>query len=232
MNEHSNNSGVNRAENADRHLFTETGLNFPDIAQCFQYMEEYAMLPNIRRHSIIVARVAWQIVEELNASERSTVPVPDQELVIPGALLHDIAKTPCLKNDCDHAQEGAVICNRLGYPEIARIVGEHVILNDHDVTRYNQGVFDAREVIYYADKRVRHEEIVSLEDRLEYILEIYGMDDQVLHGLIKENFNKCIQLEKSLFSFLPFSPDLLAEKVLRSQPDKELNAFFAESKGK
>jgi len=231
VSEYSDNSSLNRAGNASGQPFAGTGRNVPDIAQCFRYMDKYAMLPNIRRHSIIVARVAWQIVEELNTSELATASVSDQEFVIAGALLHDIAKTPCLKKDCDHAQTGAEICNRLGYPEIACIVAEHVILKDYDISRYRQGIFTAREVIYYADKRVRHEEIVSLDDRLEYILENYGMGDQVLHGLIKENFDKCVQLEQYFFSFLPFPPDLLAEKVLGSPPDVELQTFFEESKG-
>ena len=43
--------------------------------------------------------------------------------------------------------------------------------------RRRRGIFTAREIIYYADKRVRHEEIVSLDDRLEYILEHYGLGD-------------------------------------------------------
>ena len=193
-------------------------------------MEEYGMLPNIRRHSIVVARVAWQIVEEIEALAETEAIIPDRELIVAGALLHDIAKTPCLKNGGDHAREGADICNKLGYPEIARIVGEHVILQDHDLSRYRQGLFSAREIIYYADKRVRHEEIVSLDDRLEYILEHYGMGDRVLHGLIKKNFNKCIQLEELLFSFLPFEPDLLADKVHAAKPDTRLQDFYDESR--
>ena len=37
--------------------------SIPDIAECFRLMEEYRMLPNIRRHSVVVARVAGEIVE-------------------------------------------------------------------------------------------------------------------------------------------------------------------------
>ncbi|MDW7772564.1 MAG: HDIG domain-containing protein [Desulfobulbaceae bacterium] len=175
------------------------------------------MLPNIRRHSVTVAKAALQILNGYGANGRQQqAALPDTKLVVAGALLHDIAKTPCLREGCDHARAGARICMELGFPEIARIVAEHVILKEYDPSRYRQGIFSAVEIIYYADKRVRHEEVVSLEDRLEYILEHYGKQDPEIHGLIRENFAKCIELEQYLFSFLDFSPGQLAEKVLEN----------------
>lgn len=190
----------------------------PDVAQCFQLMEEYGMLPNIRRHSIVVAQVALQLIEGFEQSKILPASIPDRDLVVAGALLHDIAKTPCLKNGCDHAREGADICLQLGYPEIASIVEEHVILKDHNAERRSQGLFHATEIIYYADKRVRHEEIVSLDDRLEYILEHYGNGEPWLHKLIRINFQKCVDLERHLFTFLPFSTVQLSEIVAQSDP--------------
>ncbi len=183
-------------------------------------MEDYAMLPNIRRHSVVVAQVALQLIEGFRENTISPPAIPDRSLVLAGALLHDIAKTPCLEDGCDHASEGARICLELGYPEIASIVGEHVILKDHDQQRRSQGIFNAREIIYYADKRVRHEEIVNLEDRLEYILEHYGNGDPVMHRLIRINFGKCVELERFLFDFLPFSSDELPERVAQNTHDE------------
>ncbi|MHB8808401.1 MAG: HDIG domain-containing metalloprotein [Desulfobulbaceae bacterium] len=173
------------------------------------------MLPNIRRHSVMVARVALQLMEGLAQNEITASCLPDRALIAAGALLHDIAKTQCLQTGCDHARAGAEICQCLGYPEIAAIVAEHVLLRDHDRTRRKQGKFTACEVIYYADKRVRHEEIVSLEVRLDYILERYGAGKPGIERRIRENFARCVELEHSLFSFLPFSPGQLAQLVLK-----------------
>ncbi|NIA05333.1 MAG: HDIG domain-containing protein [Proteobacteria bacterium] len=172
------------------------------------------MLPNIRRHSIVVARVTWRLIDALQRSDLLSAPIPDQGLSVAGALLHDIAKTPCLAAGCDHAEAGAEICRRHGYTGIARIVAEHVILQGHDPQRYRRGLFTAREVVYYADKRVRHEEIVSLDERLDYILEHYGSNDFRLHELIRKNFARCVELEHHMFSFLPFAPEQLAAAVL------------------
>jgi putative nucleotidyltransferase with HDIG domain len=202
----------------------------PDVEKCFQLMDEYAMLPNIRRHSVIVARAALEVFDGYRASSAPGMEFPDRKLIIAGALLHDIAKTPCLKDNCDHARAGAEICNELGYPDIAPIVAHHVVLKDYDPKRYRQGIFTATEIIYYADKRVRHEEIVSLADRLEYILEHYGMEDPVMHGLIRKNFNKCVQLEEHLFSFIHFSPDQLAEKVIENMAGRQETAIPGEER--
>ena len=172
------------------------------------------MLDNIRAHSIMVARVAQVLFQQLADSSKTTPStLPSEDLVLAGALLHDIAKTPCLKNHCDHARHGRDICLELGYPEVAKVVREHVNITDFSMTRYESGHFLATELVYYADKRVRHVEIVSIEERLEYILENYGNNDPQRYSLIKENFDKCRQLEASLFSNIGMNIDNIHNAV-------------------
>lgn len=84
---------------------------------------------------------------------------------------------------------------------------------DHDPARFEQGIFSAREIVFYADKRVRHDAIVSLEERLEYILDRYGGEEEWVHDRIRANFDKCAQLESILFRFLEFSPLQVTEEV-------------------
>jgi HD superfamily phosphodiesterase len=120
--------------------------------------------------------------------------------VLAGALLHDIAKTPCLQRDCHHAKKGRDLCVSLGYKEVGEVVREHVSLFEFSPKRYASGHFFAKELVYYADKRVRHDQIVSIAARKEYILERYGNNDPERHRLITENFDNCQQLEHFLFS--------------------------------
>ncbi len=176
-------------------------------------MDKYAMLDNIRAHSLMVTRVAHVLLEALSSSTRTTAPLPADNLVMAGALLHDIAKTQCLENSCDHARQGRDICLELGYPEVAEVVREHVFLAEFSPRRYDQGYFLAKELVYYADKRVRHDEIVSLEERLDYILERYGNNDPKRHSLIEENFDKCKQLETFLFLSAEMETKSLQEVV-------------------
>ena len=185
----------------------------PSIATCLELIERYEMLDNIRQHSFVVARVARTLVENLIPERINSSDRPPLDLVLAGALLHDIAKTECLDGSCLHADRGREICETHGYPEVGMIVGDHVILSSFHPEEYRRGLFPAREIVYYADKRVKHENIVSLPERLEYIIDRYSDGSEQVNRRIKENFNICRKLEDYLFGFLPFSPDELAKHV-------------------
>lgn len=194
-------------------LSSAMAIAIPSRPTCLALMEQYDMLDNIRQHSLLVAQVAETLVRYLHAPAVETVDVAGVELVIAGALLHDIAKTRCLDGSCRHAEEGQLICEEHGYPEIGRIVREHVILSSFTPDRYRNGIFPAREIVYYADKRVRHDQIVSLQDRLDYIIERYSDHNPLIEQRIKDNFLTCQELEGYLFSFLPFPADRLLDHV-------------------
>ena len=166
-------------------------------------MEKYQMLDNIKAHSLVVANVAHLLARSL----LKTGIFISLEKVIAGALLHDIGKTPSLKSGHDHSEIGRQICldNNLG--EIEDIVGEHVRLKNYDLN----GGYSEKEIVFYSDKRVNHDGIVSLEDRLAYILERYGRDNEERCRAIKTNFERCKKVEKKLFSKLNFNADRLAE---------------------
>jgi putative nucleotidyltransferase with HDIG domain len=185
-------------------------VNIPNLAACAALMEQHGMLANIRAHSLVVARIAELLATELR---KTSIQPPELQLCVSGALLHDIAKTPCLTSGCNHAKEGAELCRSLGFPEIAEIVAGHVVLPDFSPERYAAGIFSAQEIVYYADKRVRHDQIVSLPERLDYILDKYSGGDARKQEGIQENFRRCEQLENHMFSFLDFIPDSLAEQT-------------------
>ena len=159
-------------------------------------MDEFAMLGNIRDHSITVARVADALLSGLTSDKQAR---PARDVVIAGALLHDIAKTKCLQDNCDHSLVGSSICRDLGYTEVAEIVLEHVILRNYPIELHARGIFLAKELVYYADKRVLHDQVVSLDTRLEYILERYGLSDPKRQDMIRHNFRRCQDLENAIF---------------------------------
>jgi len=66
-------------------------------------------------------------------------------------------------------------------------------------------------VVFYADKRVNHDQIVTLKEREEYILKRYGRDQEELCRRIKSNFRLCWQVEEKLFRKLKFSPESFLE---------------------
>lgn len=171
----------------------------PSSERCLQLMEQYGMPENIKAHSMVVARVARLITLRL---DDAGIPVC-LEKVIAGALMHDIGKALCLQSGDDHATKGEQICQRNRLDEIAEIVGEHVHLNSfHPCERVSE-----KEIVYYADKRVNDDRVVSLRERRDYIIERYAKKEEGLSRLIRENFRLCMEVEKKLFSKLDFRPE-------------------------
>jgi uncharacterized protein len=177
----------------------------PTVQECFELMDRYRMLANIKLHSVVVARITEVLVQNLQQLGHPL----SMELAVAGALLHDIAKTPCLGSDSDHAREGSNICVRHRFQEIAEIVGEHVQLRE--------GVqptgCSEKEIVFYADKRVNHDRIVRLEERLAYIIERYGRSNERRRQAILKNFEQCRQVEAKLFERLCFRPEDLAGHI-------------------
>ena len=192
----------------------ELSCNIPSVDECFDLMEQYHMLPNIKDHSIVVAGVAEIITSGLIAAGHEL----SMDRIIAGALLHDIGKTSCLDNNDDHAAKGVEICLDHNLNPIADIVGEHVIMRS-----YSGGSnFTEKEIVYYSDKRVNHDQVVSLEERLSYILDRYGVNNIVRCQAIKRNYALCQELEKRMFSYLSFEPFDIPE-LLTTHQSKILN---------
>lgn len=180
-----------------------TSSAIPRINDCLALMQQYDMLQNIKDHSIVVARVAEIIAHGLIAAGHDL----SLDTIIAGALLHDIGKTACLDNDDDHAVKGFEICLANNLEAIAGIVAEHVILKQY-VPENN---LTEKEVVYYADKRVNHDKVVSLEERLNYILHRYGQNNEVRCLAIRENYTRCQDLERRMFGFLAFAPSEMTQ---------------------
>jgi putative nucleotidyltransferase with HDIG domain len=177
----------------------------PSVKECFEFMDKYEMLENIRAHSIVVEKIATIIAQGLIDTGADLMP----EKVTAGALLHDIGKSLCLNTKEDHSAKGEEICLENQLDEIADIVGEHVVLKNYQP---NAAVTE-KEIIYYADKRVNHDHVVSLEERLEYLLERYGRNTEDIIDRIRENMEMCKDVERKLFRGLGFKPDALADMV-------------------
>jgi len=160
-------------------------------------MTRFTMLPNIVEHSYRVAQLAIFLGKRL---ERVEVPL-DTELLMAASLLHDITKTRSLKTREHHAETGRQLLLSLGYAEVAEIVGRHVKLEIEDSSR----PLSELHIVNYADKRVRHTSVVSLDERFEDLLVRYGTipaTKQRIERLRKET----IKQEQRLFGHLDFPP--------------------------
>ena len=177
----------------------------PTSEECRAMMERYEMLDNIKAHSIKVEEVARTISNGLVGAGLAI----SLEKVTAGALLHDIGKTSCLRSGEDHAAKGVEICIHNGLGEIADIVGGHIRIRGFKP----DGVIDEEEIVYYADKRVNHDRIVTIDERLGYLIDRYGMGDAEVIARIRQNIDHCRGVEKKIFSRLDFGPGDLSMMI-------------------
>ena len=85
----------------------------------------------------------------------------------------------------------------MGFTSIAEIVEQHVVLQNLNP----QGRLEEREIIYYADKRVMHDKIVTIDERVHDLLQRYG-DGEEIRSLICQNKNLILAVESKIASFM------------------------------
>ena len=156
------------------------------------------MLENMIAHSLQVQRVSLFIADNLLKSGLN------RDLLGAAALLHDITKTRSLQTKEDHARTGELLIAEKGYPEVGRIIGQHVFLESYFLSANPTEA----EVVNYADKRVLHDRVASLAERMDYILERYGGTSE-RRELLSRLWRRSVELEKHLFTMLPFAPEEL-----------------------
>jgi putative nucleotidyltransferase with HDIG domain len=156
-----------------------------------------AMLPHIVTHSEQVCRVALCLVDHMNHSTTGL----NRPLIRAAALLHDITKTRSFETGENHAASGRELLLERGYPEVALVVGQHVHLQNDG---QDAGIGEAQ-IVNYADKRVLHDEVVSLEERMAYIVERYGQED-AHRERIMQLWEESRRLETLLFTHIDFPP--------------------------
>ena len=177
----------------------------PNTKECFRLIHKMEMMDHIIDHSIMVSNVALCLCRFLEEK----CPDIDKESVRCASLLHDITKTRSFTTGEIHAETGGILLNELGYPEIGNIIRQHVTL---DACLDNTPITES-EIVNYADKRVLHDQVVSLKERLEYIKIRYGSKPE-FKCRVEPMWNNALALEEKLFRQLPFLPSQLSGQVL------------------
>jgi len=160
--------------------------SLPTRRQCLKLMDEFGVPLHIRKHSLAVAKLGVFLAKKLKEKGISV----DVDLVDRACLLHDILRICDLKesgydryrqaitdkdrvkwrqlraryrNLCHEDAAFALLTD--AYPELALAVKRHryaALLDEKD-----KPVTWEEKIVYYADKRVMHDKIVPLKERLE-----------------------------------------------------------------
>ncbi|UCD33369.1 MAG: HD domain-containing protein [Desulfobacterales bacterium] len=187
-------------------------MQIPSKKACYHLIYEMEMMDHIVSHSLLVCQVATLLVDHLDLKNIYL----NREMIQASALLHDITKTRSFKTKENHAQTGEQLLRDLNYPEVGHIIGQHVVLHEYV---FSEPPKEA-EIVNYADKRVLHDRVVSLKDRMAYVLKKYGKE-LIHHERIFRLWKDSERLEKKIFAALSFSPsdlnDLLDPVTLKNE---------------
>ncbi|MFX0197184.1 MAG: HD domain-containing protein [Candidatus Hodarchaeota archaeon] len=132
-------------------------MRIPTEDECLQILRKNKVPENIIRHSKAVANLAVKIATKM---QKHGVNV-NIALTNAGALLHDIKRL-----SLDHSLNGARFLEDAGLFHVAEIVRKHG-LKDLSIGIRPQTIEE--KIVFYADKRVDEDRIVSVRERIDLL---------------------------------------------------------------
>ena len=166
-------------------------MKTPDKKECFNIINDNKMMSHIIKHSMMVSVVAAFLCSHLV----KTFPELNLELVKSAGLLHDITKTRSFTTGEKHSDTGGKLVEELGFPETGDIIRQHVFLDNYN----NDLPVTEAEIINYSDKRVLHDKVVPLDERLDYIYERYVTNKEFIKHFDSMKKNTYTLEKKNIF---------------------------------
>jgi tRNA threonylcarbamoyladenosine biosynthesis protein TsaE len=195
--------------------------------EIYKYYEEWATPMHVREHCAKVTEVAMKIAQAyIHQGE-----IINLNLLYPACMLHDMNRVcdfrklvrsrfeeevtdekwekwqSCRREykGMHHADITAKIIGERGFTETAELIRLH--RSDYIVEQPDAFASIEKKIIYYADKRVKHNEIVSLKERFRDGRERYGkFDTPEEKKLFEEVEIRTKKLEKELFDGIGIKP--------------------------
>lgn len=170
-------------------------MEMPTKKMCLELFRKYNIPKGIIRHSVIVNKVAVFLAKKLKSvGEDVDITVVDR-----ASLLHDIGRSASTAKK--HGEMGFLILKSEGFEKLGSIIRKHTLNNIITDTLSSW----EEKIIYYADKRVEGDEIVSLNDRIEALKKRYTK-----HKSMIEKAKPLIKaLEREIFERIGESPSIV-----------------------
>ncbi len=159
---------IDTREDYERMRLRARRLDIPSEEECLSLLRIHGVPDPVVRHGRAVAALGKRMAEAV-ASDGDAH--PDIDAIVAAGILHDIAK-----GRRDHASVGAALLREEGFPRVAEIVGAHMDLGP---SRGEPSALTEKEIVYLADKLVREDRIVSLDERFCRALEKAGGEGAV-----------------------------------------------------
>ncbi|HYA43322.1 MAG TPA: histidine phosphatase family protein [Syntrophobacteraceae bacterium] len=142
--------------------------DIPTVRECLALLSGHGASNQTIGHCRMVAGLARLLAVHLGFAGFAV----NIDLVTAAGLLHDMAK-----GQADHAQAGAEVLEKLGYGRVARIVALHTDIQS------KSGPLDEADLVHLADKLVKGELLVSLEERFDGPLKKFAGRPDVLRAV-------------------------------------------------
>lgn len=217
---------------------TGTQRRLPTRQQCFEMMDQFHVPLHIRKHGLAVAKLGVFLARKLKEKGVSV----DVDVVDRACVLHDILRICDLREsgydrsrqvitDKDRAkwrqlrakfpkfchEDAAFALLRGAYPELALAVRRHryaALLDEKDKPRTWE-----EKLVYYADKRVMHDRIVPLKQRLEeaHKRNVHLRQTQAQSKVDIEKVDALIfELEQEIFNEIDLDPVEITDELTNS----------------
>ena len=201
-------------------------MKIPSIELCEKIIEEYkvssseldssgigqkivllANEPNpnpneiVMQHTFQVRKIANFLAKKISEKNLRV----DLNLVDRAALMHDFVKLHGIVKDRRHTLESEKIMSEKGFSEFGEVLKHHGL---DEVLNFDENTLLESKIVWYADKRVNHDKIVSLEERYEYLKERYGtMSKEKMKEIISTE-QAAKELEKEILELADVSEKL------------------------
>ncbi len=216
----------------------EKTIALPTREECRALWDHYKTPKHIRRHMEQVNRVAVYLAQRLRRAGKSV----NIDLVDRASLLHDTlrvtewktltfeyfpeaptaeeiqaweAQRRSIPSHIPHAQVNADLF-RDRFPELANVIAVHSISDAAHLHSWEE------KIVHYADRRVSHDRIVTLHERLDEAHQRYARVSGESLERRPDIVAALHRLQDELFSMISEDPDQLAHNLESHEPTTTL----------
>jgi molybdenum cofactor cytidylyltransferase len=147
----------------------------PTYNECEAILAQLKVPEDVVRHGRMVSHIARTLAEQLNQAGLTL----DVGLVASAGMLHDLAK-----GKAHHERMGARTLDNLGYCDVSVIVAVHRDIEFAEARTMNEAA-----VVHLADKLVKGDRRVTIDERFQGVLEKFGRNEEVLPGVMQRQHN-------------------------------------------
>lgn len=168
--------------------------------ELLEILRENGLSPNIIEHSIKVTEKALEIAAKIKKNGHDV----DEDLILAGALLHDIGRSK--KHGWKHAVEGGLLIRELNLGEKIALISERHILagiNKEEASQFGLPEIDyipetiEEKIVTYADKLTKGSNYISIDERFTIWQQKYGNT-----RILENAYERAKKLEKEIYTLM------------------------------